>query len=75
MAIGRINLSSSIAASYTYPELLESIIAIDSDTIGDTLEISPSESAILLCENIDIGIGDTFLGIIAIDYRDTRQYR
>jgi hypothetical protein len=55
--------------------LLVSIIAIDSDTIGDTFEVSQSVSAILLCENIDIGIGDTFFGIIAIDYRDTIQYR
>jgi hypothetical protein len=52
-----------------------SIIAIDTDTIGDTFEVSLSVSAILLCENIDIEIGDTFFGVIAIDYRDTIQCR
>jgi hypothetical protein len=51
-------------------------MAMDSDTIGNTFEVLLSVSAILLCENIDIGIGDTFFGIIAIDYRETfRQCR
>jgi hypothetical protein len=54
--------------------LLISIIAIDSDTIGDTFEVSLS--AMLLDVSIAIAIGDTFFGCIAIDYRDTfRQYR
>jgi len=44
------------------------MIVIDSDTVGDTIEVS-----ILLGKSI--AIGDTFLGCIAIDYRDTlRQY-
>ena len=54
--------------------LLVSIIAIDSDTIGDTFEVSLS--VILLGGSIAIAIGDTFFGCIAIDYRDTfREYR
>jgi len=47
------------------------MIAIDSDTIGDTFEVSLSLSAILLGGSIAIAIGDTFFGCIAIDYRDT----
>jgi hypothetical protein len=49
--------------------LLISIIASDSDTIGDTFEGSVSVSPILLRGCIAIGIGDTFLGCIGIDYR------
>ena len=49
--------------------LLISIIASDSDTIGDTFEVSISRSPILLRGSIAIGIGDTFLGCIGIDYR------
>jgi hypothetical protein len=56
--------------------LLISIIAIDSDTIGDTFEVSLSLSAILFFDCIAIAIGDTFFDSIAIDYRDTfREYR
>ena len=51
------------------PGLLISIIAIDSDTIGDTFRVSLSVSAIHFCGSIGIGIGDTFVGGIAIDYR------
>ena len=51
------------------PGLLISIIASDSDTIGDTFGVSVSVSAIVSCGSIDIAIGDTFLGGIAIDYR------
>ena len=49
--------------------LLISIIASDSDTIGDTFEVSVSVSPILLRGSIAIGIGDTFFGCIGIDYR------
>jgi hypothetical protein len=45
------------------------MIAVDSDTIGDTLEVFLSLSAILLGRSI--AMGDTFFGCIAIDYRDT----
>jgi hypothetical protein len=56
--------------------LLESMVAIDSDSIGDTFEVSLSVLAILLDGSITIAIGNTFFGCIAIDYRDTfRQYR
>ena len=51
------------------PGLLISIIASDSDTIGDTFEVSVSVSPILLRGSIAIGIGDTFFGCIGIDYR------
>jgi hypothetical protein len=40
--------------------LLVSMIAIDSDSIGDTFEVSLSVSAILLGGSIAIAIGDTF---------------
>jgi hypothetical protein len=46
--------------------LLISMIAVNSDTIGDT-----SLSAILLGGSIAIAVGDTFFDSIAIDYRDT----
>jgi hypothetical protein len=49
--------------------LLISIIAIDSDTVGNTFEVSLS--AILIDESIAVAIGDTFYGCIAIDYSDT----
>ena len=65
-----------ISLEANFPGLLVSIIAIDSDTIGDTFEVSLSLSAILLGGSIAIAIGDTFFGCIAIDYRDTfREYR
>ncbi len=47
--------------------LLISISASDSDTIGDTFEVSISVSPTLLRGSI--GIGDTFFGCIGIDYR------
>ena len=48
--------------------LLISIIAIDSDTVGDTFGVSVSVSLILLRESIAIAIGDIFsaVSIIAI---------
>ena len=49
----------------TFEGLLVSMIAIDSDTIGDTFEVSLSVSAILLGGSIAIANGDTFF----------RQYR
>jgi hypothetical protein len=53
---------------------------------GEDATVSLSISPILLCGSIDIDIGDTFFGCIAIDYRryfgvslsifsDTRKYR
>jgi hypothetical protein len=58
---------TTAAAFESQPGLLISIIAIDSDTIGDTFRVSLSVSAIHFCESV--GIGDTFVGGIAIDYR------
>jgi len=52
------------------------MIAINSDTISDTFEVSLSQSVILLGGSIAIAVGDTFFGCITIDYRDTsREFR
>jgi hypothetical protein len=48
------------------------MIAIDSDTIGDTFEVW----LLAILSGGSIAIGDTFFGCIANDYRDTfRHYR
>ena len=66
----RVKSKSSVVETMGLPSgLLISIIANDSDTIGDTFEVSKSVSPILLRGSIVIGIGDTFFGCIGIDYR------
>jgi len=52
------------------------MIAIDSDTIGDTFEVSLSVSAILLGRSIANAIGDTFSAVSLSIIGDTfREYR
>ena len=59
-------------AEGAWPGMLISMIAIDSDTIGDTFEVSLSLSAILLGGSIAIAIGDNFFRLYR--YRLSRYF-
>ena len=72
LPVGVGSQAQSVQMLFPFPVsagLLISIIASDSDTIGDTFEVSVSRSPILLRGSIAIGIADTFFGCIGIDYR------